>query len=346
MSIVRPGERRVEPDWEEIGPAKADELVNKPTPKTAAVGLPAAAEDAAETKAEEALPIEAVEPVVRQDGLWPQVVALVHYMTQTEVHTYAFSVAANVILALFPFIVLMLTIAQQVFHSPAMVAVVGDLMHSLLPVSQDFVMRNMTILAHPHKGTQALSVFMLLVTTTGVFLPLEVALNEVWGVKKNRNYLMNQAVALGLAASVGVLVLASVGLTTVQKTVMGWIFFGHVNNWLFNFVAGGMLRICAAVASCLLFFLIYWILPNRKIPALAVLPTAVVVGLAWEIAKYLYVLALPRLDFESVYGPFRVTVGLMMWAFLSGLLLLAGAHFSANRYALKEAREAEAEHAG
>jgi uncharacterized BrkB/YihY/UPF0761 family membrane protein len=53
------------------------------------------------------------------------------------------------------------------------------------------------------------------------------------------------------------------------------------------------------------------------------------------------VLALPKLDFASVYGPFKTTVGLMMWAFLSGLLLLAGAHFSANRYALREARAAE-----
>ena len=76
---------------------------------------------------------------------------------------------------------------------------------------------------------------------------------------------------------------------------------------------------------------------------MAVLPTAVVIGLAWEVAKYLYVLALPRLDFESVYGPFRVSVGLMMWAFLSGLLLLGGAHFSATRYALRTAREAEGE---
>jgi len=33
----------------------------------------------------------------------------------------------------------------------------------------------------------------------------------------------------------------------------------------------------------------------------------------------------------------------MMWAFLSGLMLLAGAHFSATRYALREAREAENE---
>ena len=71
------------------------------------------------------------------------------------------------------------------------------------------------------------------------------------------------------------------------------------------------------------------------------LPTAIVIGLLWEAAKYLYVLVLPRLDFQSVYGPFYVSVGLMIWAFLSGLLLLAGAHFSATRYALSVAREEE-----
>jgi YihY family inner membrane protein len=298
---------------------------------------------APETPTPHAIPIEQVRPVVRQYGWWPQTRALVLYMTKTEVHTYAFSVAANVILALFPFIVLILTVAAQVFHSPAMTQVVWDLMRSLLPVSQDFVMRNMTLLAHPHKGTQVFSLVMLLITTTGVFLPLEVALNEVWGVKTNRNYLMNQIVSLGLAAAAGILVVASVGFTTVQRTVMAWIFFGHTENIVFTFITGAVLRVCAVIASILLFFLIYWLLPNRKIPASAVLPTAVVVGIAWEIAKYLYVLLLPRLDFESVYGPFRVTVGLMMWAFLSGLLLLAGAHFSANRYALQVAREAQAE---
>ena len=303
---------------------------------------PAKAEPPA-AKSDPLVPIENVKPVVRQDGWWPQLCALVRYLTQTEVHTYAFSVAANVILALFPFIVLMLTLAQQVFHSPAMVTVLWDLMRSLLPVSQDFVMRNMLVLAHPHKGTQFFSVFMLLVTTTGVFLPLEVALNEVWGVKANRNYLMNQVVSLGLAVAVGILVLASVGLSAVQRSIMAWIFFQHTDNIVFNVLAGSVLRVCAVIASCLLFFLIYWILPNRKIPPQAVLPTAVVVGVLWEIAKYLYVLVLPRLDFGSVYGPFRTTVGLMMWAFLSGLLLLGGAHFSANRYALAQARLAEEE---
>ncbi len=48
-------------------------------------------------------------------------------------------------------------------------------------------------------GVQALSLLMILVSCTGIFLPLEVALNQAWGVAKSRNYLLNQLVAFGLA---------------------------------------------------------------------------------------------------------------------------------------------------
>jgi uncharacterized BrkB/YihY/UPF0761 family membrane protein len=94
-------------------------------------------------------------------------------------------------------------------------------------------------------------------------------------------------------------------------------------------------------ASIGLFFLIYWGLPNRKIPLHAVLPTAIVMGGIWTAAKYVYIFALPHLDFHSVYGAFDVSVSLMMWAFVSGLLLLAGAYVSATRQALREARQAD-----
>jgi membrane protein len=288
-------------------------------------------------------PIEDVKPVVRQHGIGAEIVALARYMARTEVHTYAFSVAANAILSLFPFIVLLLTISRNVFHSRSMEQVVGDMMKNLLPVGQEFVMRNMQLLTHPHKGTQFFSVVMLLITSTGVFLPLEVALNGVWGVRQNRSYLHNQAVSLGLALAVGVLAMASVASTASQQTILSWIFLNHTDNVVFRFISFGFLRLCAGLASILLFFLIYWVLPYRKIPARAVLPTAIVVGLLWQLAKVLYIRALPWLDFQSVYGPFYISVGLMMWAFLSGLLLLAGAHFSATRYTLRLAREAEKE---
>jgi YihY family inner membrane protein len=287
------------------------------------------------------VPIEQVDPVLRKDGTWPQIVALVKYLVKSEVHTYAFSVAANVILSLFPFIVLLLTLSWRVFHSHTMEQVVGEMMSNFLPSNQAFVMKNMSILAHPHKGTQIFSMVMLVISSTGVFLPLEVALNDVWGVRKNRSYLHNQLVAIGLAVAVGVLAMSSVALTAAQRSVLTWVFFQHTDNVVFAFLTGSMLHICALLASILLFFLIYWVLPNRSVPARAVLPTAIVIGVVWEVAKVLYVLALPHLDFGAVYGPFQVSVALMMWAFLSGLLLLAGAHFSATRYALSVAAQTE-----
>lgn len=279
---------------------------------------------------------------VEKSGTWEQIKALGHYMSRTEVHTYAFSVAAQVILSLFPFIVLLLTICIRIFHSKQLVAVVTELMTHFLPESvttQQWVMRNMQVVAYSHPQVKIISVVMLLITTTGVFLPLEVALNSVWGVKKNRSYVRNQIVSLGLATGVAVLALASIALSAVQRTILGWIFFGHTQNVVFTWLTQGFLNICAVLASIGLFFLVYWGLPNRKIPARTVLPTAIVVGLLWEAAKYVYILVLPLLDFRAVYGPFEVSVGLMMWAFISGLLLLAGAYVSATRQALREAHQ-------
>ena len=149
--------------------------------------------------------------------------------------------------------------------------------------------------------------------------------------------------SFGLALAVGILAMASVASTASQRTILSWVFLNHTDNAGFYFFSYGFLRLCAGLASILLFFLIYWVLPYRKVPARAVLPTAIVIGLLWQLAKMLYIRALPWLDFQSVYGPFYISVGLMMWAFLSGLLLLAGAHFSATRYTLRLARQAKAE---
>ena len=97
------------------------------------------------------------------------------YLTQTEVHTYAFSVAANAILSFFPFIVLLLTLIRRVIHSQAMYNVVLELLRVYLPSNKDFVIRNLQFLASVKGRGQVLSFVVLLITSTGIFLPLEVA---------------------------------------------------------------------------------------------------------------------------------------------------------------------------
>ena len=270
-----------------------------------------------------------------------EVISLARYLAQSEVHTYAFSVAANAILSLFPFIVMMFTVARRVLHSNSMVSAIGEMLHYFLPANQDFVVRNMSLLVHARGGVQVASVVTLLISSSGVFLPLEVALNQVWGVTHSRSYLMNQIISLGLAMVVGTLALLSVAFTAAQTRVLTLLFFGHTGNFVFAFLAHSFLQVSAVILSITIFFIIYWVLPNRRLPVNAVLPTAVVIGLLWELAKIIYVRVLVWLDLGAVYGPFAVSVGLMMWAFLTGLLLLAGAHYSANRQTLRLAREAD-----
>ena len=254
---------------------------------------------------------------------------LVRYLLETEVHTFAFSVAANAVLSFFPFIVLLLTLTRQVFHSQAMYDVVLQLLRSYLPAGQDFVIRSVVALT-PHRGMKIFSLAMLLISSTGVFVPLEVALNRVWGFTSNRKYLGNQAMALVIALACGTLALISVAITAKNQT---WLLslFGSRDHLVFRIAAFLVMKLFAVVTSIAMFFIVYWLLPNGKVRALSVLPGAILTGLIWDLSKYLYILSLRWLDFQDVYGPFALSVTLMFWAFLSGMLLLAGAQFSTLR---------------
>jgi len=101
--------------------------------------------------------------------------------------------------------------------------------------------------------------------------------------------------------------------------------------WYVQLVGFITMKIFSILASIAIFFLVYWLLPNGKVSAKGVLPAAVIMGLLSEALKYVYIFALPHLNFAEVYGPFAISVSLMFWAFLSGMLLLTGAHLSARR---------------
>lgn len=250
---------------------------------------------------------------------------------RTEVHTFAFSVAANAILSFFPFMLVLMTLIQNVFHSRIMHHVVVDLLRDYLPAGQDFVIRNLDALVAARHRAQVVSLVILLITSTGVFVPLEVALNRIWHFPNNRSYLGNQLISLVLAFACGSLALLSVALTAGNIHLL-WFFLRGNGIFIVRFIGFLVMKVFAIASSIAIFFLIYWLLPNGKVPARTVLPAAVIMGILSELLKYGYILALPRLNFQEVYGPFALSVSLMFWAFLCGLLLLTGAQLSAQRH--------------
>ncbi len=272
----------------------------------------------------------------RKDGT-----ALIAYLLDSEVHTFAFSVAANAIISFIPFVVLLYTLALSVFHSEAMKRVVDQMVDYYLPSAAkekgwlvDTILKEAVLPMLHHKSALALSLVMILIACTGIFLPLEVALNQAWGVAKSRNYLFNQTIAFGLAILMAALALLSMSVTVGVQDALGFISFHSTNDTIAGIRDGigyVCLQVSSGAAAILFFFSVYYVLPNRKVPWRPVLRTSIITGIIWLAARFIFALAIPHIDL-SMYGPFYVSVSLLFWAYISGLIMFAGAQFSVARW--------------
>jgi uncharacterized BrkB/YihY/UPF0761 family membrane protein len=241
------------------------------------------------------------------------------------VHVYALAIAASVLLSFFPFLNVMLSFCRNVLHSRAAEDAIYLALNDYFPGElASFLRRNLALQGR----LQLTSMVLLLFTANGIFEPLEVALNRAWGEVKNRSYLKNQLVALGMIFLCGALALVSLMLTALNKEwLSGWESLGDVARWL-NLL---MFKLAAVPISILALFLIYWLLPNRKISPLRVAPAAIFVGLILEALKYVNLAITPYLQakLEHEYFIFRHSVAILLWSFIAAMVVLAGAEWTA-----------------
>lgn len=246
---------------------------------------------------------------------------------QTEVHVYALAVAASVLLSFYPFLIVILSFCRDILHWPAAVDAVYLALNDYLPGDLGaFIKRNL-----PLRGTfQPVAMVLLLVTANGVFEPLEVALNRAWGVAANRSYLRNQLVSLGMIFLCGGLALLSLVLTVRNDQWIGSLTgqHGHLALWMRMLI----FKVAAIPIGMVALFLIYWILPNRRLSAKRLVPVAILAGLVLEGVKYIFLLIWPFLHarVEHEYGVFRNSVTILLWAFVSALIVLAAAAWAAS----------------
>ena len=250
------------------------------------------------------------------------------YLMQTEAHVYALAVAASVLLSFYPFVIVMLSFCRNVLHWQAAEAAIYLALEDFLPGDVgDFVRRNLPT----RGGLQVTSMILLLFTANGVFEPLEVALNRAWGAASNRPYWKNQLVALGMIFLCGALALLSFLLTALNT---GWLAeWGVSHASIVNWINLLFFKVAALPISILALFLVYWLLPNRKIDPRRVAPVAILVGLVLEAFKYINLLVFPLLrdKLQREYGVFRNSVTILLWSFVAALVVLAGAEWSARR---------------
>ncbi|MBV8841788.1 MAG: YihY/virulence factor BrkB family protein [Bryobacterales bacterium] len=258
------------------------------------------------------------------------------YWAQTEVHVYAFSIAANVLLSFFPFLIVSMSVARVFFNQKTTLAALDVVFRDYLPGALSQFLHSDAHNNLPQgKPFQLVSIVLLLFTANGIFEPLEVALNKVWGLPKNRSYLRNQLMSLGLIFACGGLAMLSLGITALNtQSVAG--------NSVEAFIKLFFLKIAAVPLAVIILFLVYRFLPNGKPPLHRVIPAAIGVGLLLELLKYVNRFAWPPFDDKIAreYGVFRYSVTLIFVGFIVSMLVLAGAEWSARGYKLFK-KEAE-----
>lgn len=259
-------------------------------------------------------------------------VPTLRYLLQTEVHVFAFSVSAGMLLSFFPFLTLMLSLCRYVFKWQAGVSAIYFALNDYFPDTfGQFIRRNFEVTVASRGPVQVISLVLLFFTASGIFEPLEVALNRVWRCPANRNYFKNQLVSLGLIFACGGLVLMSITLTALNNQFLTGT--PRAAMTVATFASTVVFKAAAIPISMLVLFLIYWLLPNRKIRPAEIVPAAILVGFLLEILKYINLWTWPylRTKLQSEYGPFYYTVTIILWGFLASMVVLGGAEWAARR---------------
>jgi membrane protein len=252
------------------------------------------------------------------------------YWAQTEIHVYAFSIAANVLLSFYPFLIVSMSVARIFFDQKTTVAALDLIFRDYLPGALGQFLHSGGHDNLPRgRPFEIISIVLLLFTANGIFVPLEVALNHVWGIPKNRSYLRNQIVSLALIFGCGGLALLSLGITALNTQALAG---GPVEVFIRLF----FLEIAAVPVTVLILFLVYRYLPNGKPPLHRVIPAAVGMGLFLELLKYVNQFLWPPFEAKiaAEYGVFRYSVTLIFVGFIVSMLVLAGAEWSARGYKL------------
>jgi membrane protein len=275
-------------------------------------------------------------------GLFRALRPTLRYWMKTEVHVYAFSVAANVLLSFYPFLIVSVAVASKFFGRAIALSAIDLALNNLFPDALGSFLHNNP---PPQGKIEIISLFLLLFTANGVFEPLEVGLNNVWGIRKNRSFLWNQVVSLALIFICGALALSSLLMTAFTQESFRQL-TGTEPWWLphsvFAMIPVITFKLAAVPVTVLVLFLIYRYLPNGKPPLERVIPAAVVVGVLLEVLKHINRWVWPGFyqKLGREYNVFKNSVTLILIGFLVSMLVLAGAEWSARGHRLDETENA------
>lgn len=250
-----------------------------------------------------------------------------------DLTTSAAAVSYFSMLALFPTLLLLLTIGNSLLGEATVEKYVIGQVLAFLPGAQVFVRKNLESIQGISTEVIVSCLFVMLWATSWMFMVIEKALNRIWGTYP-RSFLHGRLVNIALMSLVWGLLGASAVLTAFVSGVRAAaeripIRLGPIVASLGGYAWQSLFIVISVVLTIVLFTVLYRILPNTKVPVMEALLGGVVAGLLWETAKFGFALLLPYFHYDLLYGSIGAAVALLSWVYLSSVIMLYGAQFTA-----------------
>ncbi len=301
--------------------------------------------------------IEKQEIVLRRvAGFWKQVVrfaSMVLRVTKRAFKTFAdargaeaaASMAYYAFFSLFPLLLFLVALSGFVLQNVNVYQLVVRFFADILPTFEDFVAQAIAQVIALRGPVTAIGVVALLWSSSAFFVVLTRNVERAWPHGKRRNYLQQRVTAFKMVAVMTVLLLLFLMANTVANIFPRLLAMLPLNeNWKTGFFWNLLPRLLAWFITYAIFVLLYRWTPSAHVSLKSVSTGAWFASLIWQMAAggFAWFLRSGVLNYQLVYGSLGTIAALMFWFYISGWILLYGAHLSASvEHELKKPRHSD-----
>jgi membrane protein len=257
--------------------------------------------------------------------------------------THSAAIAYYALLSLFPFLLLVISILRSVAGGDDRVSVVSFVFQYFPPRVGDFVGNWLNDPPTDAFPTGVAGGFALLWASLGVFGAITSAVNEAWGVEKQRSFLKHRLVSFLMLVAAGVVMVTALLLVSAINAARApW--FGELLA-RFRWLAALQTLTFDYLATILLIVgvgLVFYFIPNAKTRFRDVWVGAVLTGALWRLAFdgfSWYVKTNSQLT--HIHKSITAVVIFLLWIYVSSIILMYGVEFTAGYARLRRRRPHE-----
>jgi membrane protein len=254
--------------------------------------------------------------------------------------THAAAIAYYALLSLFPFLLLAISMLGSITADEADRLAVLTFVFRYFPTQVDFVRAQLDAFTATRVQVGIGGALALIWASLGVFGAITSAVNEAWGVEKQRSFLRHRMVSfVMLVASGGVLIVALVLVSAVEIAEASW--FGAMLarfEWLIA-LQSLTLAYSATILLIVGVGLIYYFIPNAKTRFRDVWVGAVLTGVLWRLAFSGFSWYIGRSGrLTLIHGSVAAVVVFLLWVYVSSVIMMFGVEFTAAYARLRRRR--------